>query len=72
MFSVTEADVTAIRSVLDTGGELAAAMEFRQRFPSITDIEHARECVRIIVKWQPLPVTHGRLARAQRPRTGKG
>jgi hypothetical protein len=56
MFVVTEADVAAIRSAFDQGGELAAAVELRRLFPSITDNAEARNCARTIASWKPLPV----------------
>jgi hypothetical protein len=56
MFTVTEADAAAIRRVFEEDGELAAAIELRQRFPIITDNAKARDCARIIAGWQPLPV----------------
>jgi len=37
MFIVTEADAAAIRTAMDEGGDLAAAVELRRRFPGITD-----------------------------------
>ena len=56
MFTVSEADVAAIRTVFERDGEFAAAAELRQRFAGITDNAHAREVVRMIVGWQPLPL----------------
>jgi hypothetical protein len=56
MFVVTEADAAAIRSAFDQGGELAAAVELRRLFPSITDNAEARNCARTIASWKPLPV----------------
>jgi hypothetical protein len=53
MFAVTEADTTAIQTAYAQGGELAAAIEVRRRFPGITDNAKARECARIIAGWNP-------------------
>ena len=55
MFVVTEADAAAIRAVYEQRGEFAAAIELRRRFPGITDNAQARECVRTIAGWKPLP-----------------
>jgi hypothetical protein len=35
-----------------------AAVELRRLFPGITDNVQARECVRTIAGWKPLPVTY--------------
>jgi hypothetical protein len=51
----TEADAAAIREAYETGGELAAAVELRRRFPGITDNATAREQARRIAAWTPLP-----------------
>jgi hypothetical protein len=56
MFIVTEADADEIRTVFNQKGELSAAIELRRRFPGITDNAKARECVRSIAGWTPLPV----------------
>jgi hypothetical protein len=56
MFVVSEADAAAIRAVYEQRGEFAAAIELRQRFPGITDNARARECVRTIAGWKPLPL----------------
>jgi hypothetical protein len=56
MFVVTEADAAAIRAAFDHGGEFAAAIELRQRFPGITDNAQARECALTIATWKPLPL----------------
>ena len=56
MFVVTEADAAAIRAAYQQRGEFAAAVELRQRFPGITDNAQARECVRTIAGWKPLPL----------------
>jgi hypothetical protein len=55
MFVVTEADAVAIRAAYDRGGELSAAVELRRLFPGVTDNAEARECVRAIAAWKPLP-----------------
>ena len=52
--SVTQAD--AIRAAYERGGELAAAVELRQRFPGIFSNAQARECARIIAGWKPRPL----------------
>jgi hypothetical protein len=56
MFAVTEAEAAAIRVVFEQRGEFAAAVELRRRFPGITDNAQARECVRTIAGWKPLPL----------------
>jgi hypothetical protein len=56
MFLVSEAEAAAIRAVFDQRGELSAAIELRRLFPGITDTAQARECVRTIAGWKPLPV----------------
>jgi hypothetical protein len=56
MFVVTEAEAAAIRAVFEQRGELSAAVELRRRFPGITDNAQARECVRTIAGWKPLPL----------------
>ena len=63
MFVVTEAEATAIRAAFDQGGEFAAAVELRRLFPGVTDTAQARECVRTIAAWKPLPVSVGRRMR---------
>ena len=54
MFMIDEATAAAIRATFDQGGELAAAIELRRRFPGITDNSEARRCARAIAGWQPL------------------
>jgi hypothetical protein len=54
MFLVSEADAAAIRAIFEKEGELSAAIEVR-RLPGITDNAKARECVRTIAGWKPLP-----------------
>jgi hypothetical protein len=55
MFVVTEADATSIRDTFTQAGELSATLDLRQRFPGITDNAKARECMRGVAGWQPLP-----------------
>jgi hypothetical protein len=55
MLVVTDAEAAAIRAVLHERGEFSAAVELRRLFPGITDAEQARECVRTIAGWKPLP-----------------
>jgi hypothetical protein len=69
MFTVTEAEAAAIRTAFDQGGEFAAALEVRRRFPGVIDNAEAQECARTIAAWRPLPVLplrpprrHGRRA----------
>ena len=66
MFCVSEAEATAIRAAYEQGGEFSAAIELRRLFPGITDNAKARECVRIIAGWSPLPAPVPR-----RPRKGR-
>ena len=54
MFVVSEEEAAAIRAAFDRGGEFAAAVELRRRFPGIADNERARACARTIVGWTPL------------------
>jgi hypothetical protein len=56
MFAVSEAEAAAIRAAFEQRGEFAAAVELRHLFPGITDNAQARECVRAIAAWEPLPV----------------
>jgi hypothetical protein len=51
MFSVTQAEATAIRDAFHQRGELSAVIELRRLFPGVTDNQHARECVRMIAGW---------------------
>jgi hypothetical protein len=63
MFAVDEPTAEAIRRAYDEGGELAGVVEFQRHFPLISDHAKARECVRIIAGWKPLPgegLTQGR------------
>ena len=66
MFVVTEAEAAAIRTAFEQQGELSAAVELRRLFPSITDNVQARECVRVIAGWKPLPLRPRRLPRVRR------
>ena len=54
MFTVTEAEATAIRAVFEQEGEFAAAVELRRRFPGVFDNAQARWCARTIAGWQPV------------------
>jgi hypothetical protein len=54
MFVVSEADAAAIRTAFEQGGEFAAAVELRRRFPGVADNAHARTCGRAIAGWTPL------------------
>lgn len=54
MFLVNDADVEAIRIAFQTDGEFAAVVEFRRRFPGITDPDQAHACVRNIAGMRPL------------------
>jgi hypothetical protein len=67
MFAVTEEQAATIRTVFEQRGELPAVIELRRMFPGVTDIQQARECVRIIAGWKALPRRLGRV----RPRAGK-
>lgn len=51
MFAVDESTAEAVRRAFNERGELAAAVEFRQHFPGITDMALARQQVRIIAGW---------------------
>ena len=55
MFCVDEETAAAIRRVFNEEGELSAVVELRRHFPLITDTARARECVRTIAGWQPVP-----------------
>jgi hypothetical protein len=55
MFVVSETEAAAIRAVYEQRGEFSAAVELRRLFPAITDTAQARECVRTIAGWKPLP-----------------
>jgi hypothetical protein len=70
MFTVTEADAAAIRTVFEQEGELSAAIELRRRFPGIIDNEKARQCARSIAGWTPRPVPTATVT-PLRPRKGR-
>jgi hypothetical protein len=74
MFTVTEAEAAAIRQAFEQDGELSAVIELRRLFPAITDIAQARECVRVIAGWKPLPGRsvrlHPRSLRSAQPSRG--
>ena len=55
MFVVTEAQAAMLRTAYEQRGEFSATVELRQLFPGITDNAQARECVRTIAGWPPLP-----------------
>ena len=55
MFTVDEPTAAAIRRAYEEDGDLASIVEFRRHFPLINDNAKARECVRTIVSWTPLP-----------------
>jgi hypothetical protein len=55
MFSVSEAQAAIIRTAFEQRGELSAVVELRRLFPGVGNIAWARECVRTIAGWQPLP-----------------
>jgi len=55
MFAVTEAEAAAIRATSEQQDELSAAVELRRRFLATVDLAQARECVRVIAGWKPLP-----------------
>ena len=67
MFAVSEDDAAAIRAAFHEGGEFAAAIELRRRFPGIADNAHARQCARSIAGWSPGPLP-SRPATRLRPR----
>jgi hypothetical protein len=55
MFVINETDAAAICTTYEQRAEFSAAVELRQLFPGISDNAQARECVRTIVSWRPLP-----------------
>jgi hypothetical protein len=55
MFVVNEAEAAAIRAIFHEKGEFSAAAELRRLFPSIRNIEQARDYARAIGGWRPLP-----------------
>jgi hypothetical protein len=54
MFVVTEAQAAMIQATYEQRGEFSAAVELRQLFPGIDNVR-ARECVRTIAGWRPMP-----------------
>jgi hypothetical protein len=74
MFVVSETEAAAIRAIFHRQGEFAAAVELRRLFPGITDAQQARECVRTIAGWRPLPtrLRPARLRPEPPPRTLPG
>jgi hypothetical protein len=66
MFVVTEEDAVAIRDVFDRDGELSAAVELRRRFPLIDDNAVARQWVRTIAGWKPLPTVAKPIAKLRK------
>jgi len=56
MFCVSEEEAAAIRTEFEQCGELSAVVEWRRLFPGVINIALARECVRTIADWPPLPV----------------
>ena len=73
MFTVSEAEASAIRAVYEQRGELSAAVERRRLYPGIFSTAQARECARIIASWKPLPLRPLRLRKAPRaPDIGPG
>jgi hypothetical protein len=70
MFVVSEEAAAAIRAAFDQGGEFAAAVELRRRFPGIADNAHARTCARAIAGWKPpaLPLRPRAPPRQVKPR----
>jgi hypothetical protein len=71
MFCVSEAQAAVIRTAFEQRGELSAVVELRRLFPGLGNIAWARECVRIIARWQPLltrPSVTPRLAERRTPK----
>jgi hypothetical protein len=66
MFTISEAEATAIRTAFEQSGELSAAVELRRLFPGVTDNTEARACARAIAAWRPLPPDIGRHSRLLR------
>jgi hypothetical protein len=56
MFCVSEAQAATIRTAFEQRGELSAVLELRRLFPGVGNTAWARECVRTIAGWRPLPV----------------
>jgi hypothetical protein len=55
MFCVSEAQAAVIRTAFEQRGELSAVVELRRLFPGLGNTAWARECVRTIAGWRPLP-----------------
>lgn len=55
MFIVTESDATAIRAVLNEGGEFSAAIKLPRLFPCIAKNATALKCAWKIAGWTPRP-----------------
>jgi hypothetical protein len=74
MFVVSEEEAAALQDAFDRGGEFAAGVELRRRFPGISDNEQARRCARIIVGWRPvklpprLPARPRKIVKSHPPR----
>ena len=60
MFCVSEAQAVVIRTAFEQRGELSAVAELRRLFPGVDNVAQARECVRAIAGWEPLPVRQPR------------
>jgi hypothetical protein len=55
MFCVSEAEAAVIRTAFEQRGELSAVVELRRLFPGLGNTAWAREWVRTIAGWRPLP-----------------
>ena len=66
MFTVDESTAEAIRRACAESGELGGVAEFRRHFPLISGDTQARECVRVITGWKPIPATVSGLRRRKR------
>ncbi len=64
MFAITETEAAAIRAAFQQSGEMSAVVELRRLFPGVTDNVQARECVRTIASWTPLPLRAAKRARS--------
>jgi hypothetical protein len=74
MFTVSVEEAAAIRAAFEQGGEFAAAVELRRRFPGVADNVQARACARTIAGWQPLklpPRPATRLRRITKTKPGR-
>ena len=67
MFVVSEADAALIRDAFQQRGEISAAVELRRLYPGIGGLANARDCVRMIAAWKPMP-----LKVSHRERSDKG